>query len=111
MRVTGPTETTDNLSGSRFHVIVYGREDDPTVRELAEQMQGMALQDPEREIKLRTRKIALLRHTSEHGDAFADFVSRFVANNISHIYELRVINGFNGLPPDEDDRRRPKDGG
>ena len=111
MRVTEPTATTESLSGSRFHVIVYGREDDPTVRQLADQMQGMALQDPEREIKLRTRKIALLRHTSEGGDAFADFVSRFVANNITHIYELRVINRFNGLLQDEEDGGRPKDGG
>jgi len=111
MKVTEPEEITESLSGSRFHVIVYGREDDPTVRQLADQMQGVALQDPEREIKLRTRKIALLRHTSEGGDAFADFVSRFVANNIGHIYELRVINRFTGPPADEHGRRGLKDGG
>ena len=92
MPVLKSQEIIDNLSDSGFQVIVYGREDDPEVQDLVDHANGMALQDPEKAITLRTRKVAVVRQTSEERDSFADFVSRFFAHNIAHIYELRVIS-------------------
>jgi 4-hydroxy-3-methylbut-2-enyl diphosphate reductase IspH len=110
MGVTRSTEIVDDLSESGFQVIVYGREDDPEVRNLVGHSKTIALQDPEKDLMFRTRKVALLRQRTEQRDSFADFVSRFVAHNITHIYELRVINT---LPQEalEDGRRRRRNGG
>ncbi|TMB94053.1 MAG: hypothetical protein E6J42_12100 [Chloroflexi bacterium] len=111
MKARIPREMMESLSGSGFQVIVYGREDDPEVRRLVGETNGMALQDPERSIRLRTRKIALLRQSSEESREFADFVSRFVAYNIGHIYELRVINTLPRSTADGHRRGHARNGG
>ena len=93
MSVAQSQELMERLSESGFQVIVYGREDDPEVRRIVQEGKGIALQDPERDLGLRTRKIALVCRAQEPRQVFAEFVSRFFAHNISNIYELRVLPG------------------
>jgi hypothetical protein len=92
MSVTESQRVAETLSESGFQVIVYGSEDDPDVRDIVSRGSGTALQLPDQDVELHKRKIVLLRQESMERGCFADFVSRFFAQNIGHIYELRVIN-------------------
>jgi len=92
MSVTESQRVVENLSESGFQVIVYGSEADADVRDLVSHGAGAALDQPDQEVELHKRKIVLLRQQSMERGCFADFVSRFFAQNIGHIYELRVIN-------------------
>src|SRR3989304_2762593 len=107
MSVAKSQESVERLSQSGFQVIVYGREDDPEVRRIVQQGHGIALQDPEHDLGLRTRKIALVCRAQERRQSFAEFVSRFFAHNISHIYELRVLPGKDSYAQQEAPEPQP----
>ncbi len=85
-------QIVENLPDSGFQLIVYGLQDDPDLERLLAGRNGIAVHDPEQEIELRKRRIVLVCRESAGQESFADFVSRFFARNIGHIYELRVIN-------------------
>jgi hypothetical protein len=86
-------ETARSLCDSGFQIIIYGAEDDPEVRKVLAftQGNGVAILNPEEEIELHRRKIALLAQESRSAESFSRFVTRFLALNIGRIYELRVI--------------------
>jgi 4-hydroxy-3-methylbut-2-enyl diphosphate reductase len=77
-----------------FRVIIYGEADHPEVRGVLAwtKGQGIAILDPEEEVAIPRRKVALLSQTTKSEESFVQFVSRFVARNIGRINELRVIN-------------------
>lgn len=87
--------TIRNLCDTGFQVIIYGGHDDRTVREAAGFTEGSAvvILDREAEVEIHRRKIALMATGVEEDEAFATFVSRFIAQNMADIYELRVLNG------------------
>jgi len=87
-------ETARSLCDSGFQVIIYGAEDDPEVRKVLAftQGNGVAILNPEEEIELHRRTIALLAQETRSAESFSRFVTRFLALNIGRIYELRVIN-------------------
>ena len=82
------------LCASGFTVIVYGEEDHPEVRGVLAwtQGKGVAILNPEDDIDIPRRKVALLSQTTKSEESFADFVARFVAHNIGRINELRIVN-------------------
>ena len=53
---------------------------------------GTAVLDPEAEIDIPRRRVALLAQTTKSEESFAEFVARFVGRNIGRINELRVVN-------------------
>jgi 4-hydroxy-3-methylbut-2-enyl diphosphate reductase len=82
------------LCDDGFKVIIYGEEDHPEVRGVLAWMDGIgtAVLDPEAEIDIPRRKVALLAQTTKSEESFAEFVARFVGRNIGRINELRVVN-------------------
>lgn len=88
-------DTIQSLCETGFQVIIYGGEDDPEVQKAAHFTGGSAvvILDREAEVHPDRRKIALMASGAEEDEGFARFVSRFVAQNMAGIYELRVING------------------
>lgn len=94
----GETESEQwarNLIESGFQVIVYGERDDPEVKDLLGWTYGggVAILNPDEEdIEIRRRKVALIAQKGRSEESFARFVSRFLARNIGHIYELHVLN-------------------
>lgn len=88
-------DTIQSLCETGFQVIIYGGHDDPEVREAADFTGGSAvvILDREAEVHPDRRKVALMASGAEEDEAFARFVSRFIAENMAGIYELRVING------------------
>jgi len=91
------------LCAAGFRVIIYGEEDHPEVRGVLAWTEGagIATLDPEADIGIPRRKVALLSQTTKSEESFADFVARFVAHNIGYINELRVINT---ICPETDER-------
>jgi hypothetical protein len=87
-----PETLTQDLCDSGFQLIIYGERADPGVGELVSRQNAVATIDPEEDLKLHGRKVALLNQGGRREESFAQFVSRFFAHNIGHIYELRVIN-------------------
>ncbi len=87
-------KAAQQLCNSGFKVIIYGEEDHPEVRGVLAwtQGQGIAILDPEEEIEIPRRKVALLSQTTKSEESFAGFVARFVASNIGRFNELRIIN-------------------
>lgn len=83
-----------NLIESGFQVIVYGEGEDPEVKDLLGWTYGggVAILNPEEDIEIRRRKVALIAQKGRSEESFARFVSRFLARNIGHIYELHVLN-------------------
>jgi 4-hydroxy-3-methylbut-2-enyl diphosphate reductase len=53
---------------------------------------GRAILDPEAEIDIPHRKLALLAQTTKSEQSFAEFVGRFVGRNLGRINELRIVN-------------------
>jgi len=82
------------LCDDGFKVIIYGEEDHPEVRGVLAWMDGSgtAVLDPEAEIEIPRRRVALLAQTTKSEESFAEFVARFVGHNIGRINELRVVN-------------------
>jgi 4-hydroxy-3-methylbut-2-enyl diphosphate reductase len=82
------------LCDDGFKVIIYGEEDHPEVRGVLAWMDGSgtAVLDPEAEIDIPRRRVALLAQTTKSEESFAEFVARFVGHNIGRINELRVVN-------------------
>jgi len=82
------------LCDDGFKVIIYGEEDHPEVRGVLAWMDGSgtAVLDPEAEIEIPRRRVALLAQTTKSEQSFAEFVARFVGRNIGRINELRVVN-------------------
>jgi len=82
------------LCDDGFKVIIYGEEDHPEVRGVLAWMDGSgtAVLDPEAEIDIPRRRVALLAQTTKSEESFAEFVARFVSHNIGRINELRVVN-------------------
>jgi len=82
------------LCDDGFKVIIYGEEDHPEVRGVLAWMDGggTAVLDPEAEIEIPRRRVALLAQTTKSEQSFAEFVARFVGRNIGRINELRVVN-------------------
>ena len=89
----GSQETARSLCDSGFQVIVYGEENDPEVRRVLAftHGNGVAILNPEEQIELHRRKIALLAQGNRSAESFSRFVTRFLALNIGRIYELRII--------------------
>ena len=87
-------KAAQKLCDSGFKVIIYGEEDHPEVRGVLSwtQGKGVAILDPEDEIDIPRRKVALLSQTTKSEESFAEFVARFVAHNIGRFNELRIIN-------------------
>jgi hypothetical protein len=87
-----------NLIESGFQVIVYGEGDDPEVKDFLGWTYGggVAILNPEEDIEIRRRKVALIAQKGRSEESFARFVSRFLARNIGHIYELHVLNTAQG---------------
>jgi flavin-dependent dehydrogenase len=83
-----------DLCDTGFQVIIYGEASDPGVRSVLEWTygNGIAMLNPDDDVEIHRRKIALLSQCGTSGYPFAEFASRFLARNIGHIYELRVIN-------------------
>lgn len=88
-------ETIRSLCDTGFQVIIYGGRDGQVPDEAAGFTEGSAvvILDREAEVEIHRRKIALMATGVEEDEAFANFVSRFVARNMADIYELRVLNG------------------
>jgi len=82
------------LCDDGFKVIIYGEEDHPEVRGVLAWMdgRGTAVLDPEADVDIPRRKVALLAQTTKSEESFAEFVARFVGRNIGRINELRVVN-------------------
>ncbi len=89
-----PGKVAQDLCDTGFQVIVCGEASDPVVRSVLEWTygNGIAMLNPEDDVGIRRRKIALFSQSGTSEDSFAEFASRFLARNIGHIYELRVIN-------------------
>jgi len=87
-------KAAQQLCASGFKLIIYGEANHPEVRGVLDwtQGQGVAVLDPEGEIDIPRRKVALLSQTTKSEESFADFVARFVAHNIGRINELRIVN-------------------
>lgn len=87
-------KAAQKLCAAGFQVIIYGEEEHPEVRGVLAwtKGKGVAILDPEAEVEIPRRKVALLAQTTKSEESFADFVSRFVAHNIGRINELRIIN-------------------
>lgn len=87
-------KAAQSLCGEGFGVIIYGEEDHPEVRGVLAwtEGKGRAILDPEAEIEIPRRKVALLAQTTKSEQSFAEFVARFVASNIGRINELRIVN-------------------
>ncbi len=83
-----------SLCGEGFRLIVYGEADHPEVRGVLAwtEGKGTAILDPEAEIDIPRRKVALLAQTTKSEQSFAAFVARFVGHNIGRINELRIVN-------------------
>lgn len=77
-----------------YRLIIYGEADHPEVKGVLAwtRGQGTAILDPDQEVDIPRRKVALLSQTTKSEESFAQFVARFVARNIGRINELRVIN-------------------
>lgn len=96
----GPTDKTQELETIRslcetgFQVIIYGAHERPALPEDAgfTQASAVVILDRKAEVEMHRRKIALMASGAEEDEAFARFVSSFVAQNMADIYELRVIN-------------------
>ncbi len=87
-------KAAQSLCGEGFRVIIYGEEDHPEVRGVLAWTggKGTAILDPEAEIDIPRRKVALLAQTTKSEQSFAEFVARFVDANIGRINELRIVN-------------------
>jgi (E)-4-hydroxy-3-methyl-but-2-enyl pyrophosphate reductase len=87
-------KVAQRLVDEGFKVIIYGEAEHPEVRGVLAwtRGQGVAILDPEAEVKIPRRKAALLSQTTKSEASFAQFVARFVARNIGRLNELRVIN-------------------
>src|SRR3990172_1841600 len=96
-------KAAQRLCAAGFKVIVYGEDGHPEVRGVLAwtKGKGVVTLDPEGEIDIPRRKVALLSQTTKSEESFADFVARFVAHNIGRINELRVINT---ICPETDER-------
>jgi 4-hydroxy-3-methylbut-2-enyl diphosphate reductase len=83
-----------SLCAEGFRLIIYGEEEHPEVRGVLAwtEGKGTAILDPEAEIDIPRRKVALLAQTTKSEQSFAEFVARFVDHNIGRINELRVVN-------------------
>ncbi len=83
-----------SLCGNGYRVIIYGEEDHPEVRGVLAwtEGKGIAILDPEADIEIPRRKVALLAQTTKSEESFAGFVARFVGHNIGRINELRIVN-------------------
>lgn len=100
-RAAGPLDRTQELETIRrlcetgFQVIIYGAQERPALPEDAgfTQASAVVILDRKAEVEIHRRKIALMASPAEEDEAFAEFVSSFVARNMANIYELRVING------------------
>jgi len=82
------------LCDEGFRVIVYGEENHPEVRGVLAWTDGSgtAILDPEADIDIPRRKVALLAQTTKSEESFAEFVARFVGHNIRRINELRIVD-------------------
>lgn len=83
-----------SLCAEGFRLIIYGETDHPEVRGVLAwtEGKGTAILDPEAEIDIPRRKVALLAQTTKSEESFAEFVARFVGHNIGRINELRIVN-------------------
>jgi 4-hydroxy-3-methylbut-2-enyl diphosphate reductase len=82
------------LCDEGFRLIIYGEEDHPEVRGVLAwtEGKGTAILDPEADVDIPRRKVALLAQTTKSEESFAQFVARFVGHNIGRINELRIVN-------------------
>lgn len=96
-------KVAQRLRSDGFQVIIYGEEDHPEVRGVLAwtRGEGIAILDPEAQVEIPRRKVALLSQTTKSEDSFAEFVARFVAHNIGRINEVRIVNS---TCPETDDR-------
>ena len=87
-------KAAQSLCADGYRVIIYGEEGHPEVKGVLAWTgdEGTAVLDPESEIDIPRRKVALLAQTTKSEQSFADFVARFVGHNIGRINELRVVN-------------------
>ncbi len=87
-------KAAQKLCASGYQVVIFGETDHPEVRGVLAwtEGKGVAVLDPEGEIDLPRRKVALLSQTTKSEESFADFVARFVARNIGRINELAIVN-------------------
>lgn len=88
-------ETIRSLCDTGFEVFIYGERERPGAPDKAgfTEASAVVILDREAEVEIHRRKIALMASAAEEDEAFAKFVSRFIARNMADIYELRVING------------------
>jgi hypothetical protein len=91
---TQELETIRRLCETGFQVIIYGAHERPAFSEGAgfTQASAVVILDRKAEVEIHRRKIALMASLAEEDEAFAGFVSSFLARNMANIYELRVIN-------------------
>ena len=82
------------LCDEGFRVIVYGEENHPEVRGVLAwtDANGTAILDPEADIDIPRRKVALLAQTTKSEESFAEFAARFVGHNIRRSNEVRIID-------------------
>jgi hypothetical protein len=88
-------DTIRSLCDTGFQVIIYGGRDNLPFREASgfTEASAVVILDREAEVEIHRRKIALMTSGAEEDEAFANFVSSFLAQNMARIYELRIING------------------
>lgn len=87
-------KAAQSLCADGFRLIIYGEQDHPEVQGVLAwtEGKGTAILDPEAEIDIPRRKVALLAQTTKSEESFAEFVGRFVNHNIGRINELRIVN-------------------
>lgn len=87
-------KAAQGLCADGFRVIIYGEEDHPEVMGVLAWTEGL---DPEAEIDIPRRTLALLAQTTKSEQSFAEFVGRLAVRNIGRISELRLVERLEKL--------------
>jgi 4-hydroxy-3-methylbut-2-enyl diphosphate reductase IspH len=87
-------KAAQGLCADGFRVIIYGEEDHPEVMGVLAWTEGL---DPEAEIDMPRRTLALLAQTTKSEQSFAEFVGRLAVRNIGRISELRLVERLEKL--------------
>lgn len=82
------------LANAGFPLVIYGEESHPEVRGVLawSKRKGVAVLDPTAPVELRKRKVALMAQTTKSQQSFARFIGEFLAHNLGHLNEVRIVN-------------------
>lgn len=93
------------LVNSGFKVIIYGDAKHPEVRGVMAwtRGRGVTLGSADDPVEIPRRKVALMCQTTKSQEAYAQFLSSFLARHIDRINEVRIVNT---TCPETEDRYR-----